>query len=198
MTLPTELVGSRPVFMLTGEYDYSASPADSQATAARIAGEGFPVMPHFPARRIADKATLAEFGFRLPSCIDNRPLRFEEWDLMRPQSMYVSATPGSWELERTGGVFVEQVIRPTGLVDPPIELRPVATQVDDLMAECTSDFSKILELQEIKTLYDELQERHTSEINEREMEIARLRGELASQEPTAAEEAEALWDKDLS
>src|SRR5690349_3292169 len=82
------------------------------------------------------KATLAEFGFRLPSCMDNRPLRFEEWDAMRPQSVYVSATPGPWELERTGGVFTEQVIRPTGLIDPPVEVRPVESQVDDLIAEC--------------------------------------------------------------
>ena len=81
------------------------------------------------------KATLAEYGFRLPSCMDNRPLRFEEWDAMRPQSIYVSATPGSWEMERTGGVFVEQVIRPTGLVDPPVEIRPARTQVDDLLGE---------------------------------------------------------------
>ncbi len=82
------------------------------------------------------KATLAEYGFRLPSAVNNRPLRFEEWDAMRPQTMYVSATPGNWEMERTGGVFVEQVIRPTGLTDPPVEIRPVATQVDDLIAEC--------------------------------------------------------------
>ena len=82
------------------------------------------------------KFTLAEYGFRLPSCIDNRPLKFEEWDAMRPQSVYVSATPGNWELERTGGVFTEQVIRPTGLIDPPVEIRPVESQVDDLIAEC--------------------------------------------------------------
>ncbi len=82
------------------------------------------------------KATLAEYGFRLPSCIDNRPLRFEEWDAMRPSTIYVSATPGNWEMERTGGVFAEQVIRPTGLTDPPVEIRPVAIQVDDLIAEC--------------------------------------------------------------
>ena len=82
------------------------------------------------------KATLAEFGFRLPSAIDNRPLRFEEWEAMRPQTIHVSATPGSWEMERTGGVFAEQVIRPTGLIDPPVEIRPVTTQVDDLIAEC--------------------------------------------------------------
>ena len=79
------------------------------------------------------KVTLAEYGFRLPSCIDNRPLRFEEWDAMRPQTVCVSATPGSWEMEQTGGVFVEQVIRPTGLLDPVIEIRPVETQVDDLL-----------------------------------------------------------------
>jgi len=82
------------------------------------------------------KATLAEYGFRLPSCIDNRPLKFEEWDAMRPQTVYVSATPGDWEMERTGGIFTEQVIRPTGLIDPPVEIRPVESQVDDLIAEC--------------------------------------------------------------
>ncbi|MBY8974183.1 excinuclease ABC subunit UvrB [Rhodobacteraceae bacterium NNCM2] len=81
------------------------------------------------------KFTLAEHGFRLPSCMDNRPLKFEEWDAMRPQSVFVSATPGKWELERTGGVFTEQVIRPTGLIDPPVEIRPVASQVDDLIDE---------------------------------------------------------------
>jgi excinuclease ABC subunit B len=82
------------------------------------------------------KATLAEYGFRLPSCIDNRPLRFEEWDAMRPQTIYVSATPGGWEMKQTGGVFAEQVIRPTGLIDPPVIIRPVKTQVDDVIAEC--------------------------------------------------------------
>ncbi|HVD03703.1 MAG TPA: excinuclease ABC subunit UvrB, partial [Candidatus Dormibacteraeota bacterium] len=81
------------------------------------------------------KATLAEYGFRLPSCMDNRPLRFEEWDAMRPQTLAVSATPSNWELEESGGVFVEQVIRPTGLIDPPVEIRPARTQVDDLVGE---------------------------------------------------------------
>jgi excinuclease ABC subunit B len=81
------------------------------------------------------KATLAEYGFRLPSCMDNRPLRFEEWDAMRPISVHVSATPGKWEMEQTGGVFVEQVIRPTGLVDPVVEVRPARSQVDDLLGE---------------------------------------------------------------
>jgi len=81
------------------------------------------------------KATLAEYGFRLPSCMDNRPLRFEEWNAMRPQSVYVSATPGKWEMEQAGGVFAEQVIRPTGLIDPVVEIRPAKTQVDDVVYE---------------------------------------------------------------
>jgi excinuclease ABC subunit B len=81
------------------------------------------------------KATLAEYGFRLPSCMDNRPLRFEEWNAMRPQTVYVSATPGAWELEQTGGVFAEQVIRPTGLTDPNVEIRPATSQVDDVVDE---------------------------------------------------------------
>ncbi len=88
------------------------------------------------------KATLAEYGFRLPSCMDNRPLRFEEWEAMRPQTVHVSATPGKWEMERTGGVFVEQVIRPTGLVDPPVEVRPARTQVDDLLGEVRQTAAK--------------------------------------------------------
>ncbi len=82
------------------------------------------------------KITLAEYGFRLPSCIDNRPLRFNEWDAMRPQTVSVSATPGHWEMEQTGGVFAEQVIRPTGLIDPPVEIKPVEEQVQDLIGEC--------------------------------------------------------------
>jgi len=81
------------------------------------------------------KSTLAEHGFRLPSCMDNRPLKFEEWDAMRPQSVFVSATPQKWELEQSGGVFAEQIIRPTGLLDPPVEIRPVEMQVDDVLSE---------------------------------------------------------------
>ncbi len=81
------------------------------------------------------KFTLAEHGFRLPSCMDNRPLKFEEWDAMRPQSVFVSATPASWEIDQSGGVFAEQVIRPTGLLDPEVEIRPVDMQVDDLLDE---------------------------------------------------------------
>lgn len=84
----------------------------------------------------ARKTTLAEHGFRLPSCMDNRPLKFEEWESMRPQTVYVSATPSAWELEQTGGVFVEQVVRPTGLIDPVCIIRPTEHQVDDLLAEC--------------------------------------------------------------
>ena len=82
------------------------------------------------------KSTLAEYGFRLPSCMDNRPLKFEEWDLMRTQTIFVSATPGPWELNQTKGAYVDQVIRPTGLIDPIVEIRPAKNQVDDLMHEC--------------------------------------------------------------
>ncbi|MGN3974099.1 excinuclease ABC subunit UvrB [Tsuneonella sp. SYSU-LHT278] len=88
------------------------------------------------------KLTLAEYGFRLPSCIDNRPLRFNEWDAMRPQTFAVSATPGDWEMNQTGGVFAEQVIRPTGLIDPPVEIRPVEDQVQDCIAECKASAQK--------------------------------------------------------
>src|ERR1700676_3445839 len=88
------------------------------------------------------KTCLAEFGFRLPSCTDNRPLKFQEWDAMRGQTMFVSATPGRWEMEHAGGVFVEQVVRPTGLVDPPCIIRPIENQVDDLMAECRDAAAK--------------------------------------------------------
>ncbi|MBL4614084.1 MAG: excinuclease ABC subunit UvrB [Magnetovibrio sp.] len=88
------------------------------------------------------KSTLSSFGFRLPSCVDNRPLKFEEWDAMRPQTIFVSATPAPWELERTGGVFTEQVVRPTGLIDPECIMRPVSTQVDDLLGECRDAAAK--------------------------------------------------------
>ncbi|MBY5351466.1 excinuclease ABC subunit UvrB [Rhizobium leguminosarum] len=88
------------------------------------------------------KATLAEYGFRLPSCMDNRPLRFEEWDAMRPDTIAVSATPGGWEMEQSGGVFAEQVIRPTGLIDPPVEVRSARTQVDDVLGEIRETSAK--------------------------------------------------------
>ena len=107
------------------------------------------------------KSTLAEFGFRLPSCVDNRPLKFEEWDAMRPQTVYVSATPGPWELDRTGGVFVEQVIRPTGLVDPPVIVRPVEHQVDDLLAEC-----RVCREQGLRVLVTTLTKRMAEDLSE--------------------------------
>lgn len=92
------------------------------------------------------KSTLAEYGFRLPSCVDNRPLKFEEWEAMRPQTVFVSATPGPWELERTQGVFVEQVVRPTGLIDPPVIIRPTEHQVDDLLNEIRQVIGKGLRI----------------------------------------------------
>ena len=89
-----------------------------------------------------EKKTLSEYGFRLPSCMDNRPLKFEEWNAMRTQTIFVSATPGPWELEQTSGNFTEQVIRPTGLCDPEIQIRPAKNQVDDLLAECKEVIKK--------------------------------------------------------
>ena len=88
------------------------------------------------------KSTLAEYGWRLPSCLDNRPLKLEEWDRMRPQTIFVSATPGNWEMEQSKGVFVEQIIRPTGLPDPVCVIRPVENQIDDLMEECRKTILK--------------------------------------------------------
>ncbi len=107
------------------------------------------------------KATLAEYGFRLPSCMDNRPLRFEEWEAMRPQTIHVSATPGSWEMERTGGVFVEQVIRPTGLIDPVVDIRPARSQVDDLLGEV-----KDVALKGYRTLVTVLTKRMAEDLTE--------------------------------
>ena len=111
------------------------------------------------------KRTLAEHGFRLPSCMDNRPLKFEEWEAMRPQTIHVSATPGKWELERTGGVFTEQVIRPTGLVDPPVEVRPVQaeghSQVDDIIEEARKTAEKGL-----RTLITTLTKRMAEDLTE--------------------------------
>ena len=107
------------------------------------------------------KATLAEYGFRLPSCLDNRPLRFEEWDAMRPQTVNVSATPGDWEMNQTGGVFVEQVIRPTGLIDPPVEVRPARSQVDDLLGE-----AREMALRGYRTLVTVLTKRMAEDLTE--------------------------------
>jgi len=107
------------------------------------------------------KITLAEYGFRLPSCIDNRPLRFEEWDKMRPQTVCVSATPGPWEMNQTGGSFAEQVIRPTGLIDPPVEIRPVEDQVDDLIHEV-----KLVAAQGYRSLVTTLTKRMAEDLTE--------------------------------
>jgi excinuclease ABC subunit B len=107
------------------------------------------------------KVTLAEYGFRLPSCIDNRPLRFAEWDAMRPQTLFVSATPGPWEMDRTGGVFTEQVIRPTGLIDPPVLVRPVEDQVEDLIKE-----AKATAAQGYRTLVTTLTKRMAEDLTE--------------------------------
>ncbi|PZR00078.1 MAG: excinuclease ABC subunit UvrB [Cereibacter sphaeroides] len=107
------------------------------------------------------KFTLAEHGFRLPSCMDNRPLKFEEWDAMRPQSVFVSATPAAWELEQSGGVFTEQVIRPTGLIDPPVEIRPVEMQVDDLLDEV-----RRVSAQGLRTLVTTLTKRMAEDLTE--------------------------------
>ncbi|MCJ8139982.1 excinuclease ABC subunit UvrB [Falsirhodobacter halotolerans] len=107
------------------------------------------------------KFTLAEHGFRLPSCMDNRPLKFEEWDAMRPQSIFVSATPAAWELEQAGGVFTEQVIRPTGLLDPKVEIRPVDMQVDDLLDEI-----RRVSAQGLRTLVTVLTKRMAEDLTE--------------------------------
>ncbi|MCH7937415.1 MAG: excinuclease ABC subunit UvrB, partial [Proteobacteria bacterium] len=107
------------------------------------------------------KSTLAEYGFRLPSCVDNRPLKFEEWESMRPDTVFVSATPGPWEMERTGGVFTEQVVRPTGLIDPLCIVRPVETQVDDLLAEVKDVAAKGM-----RTLVTTLTKRMAEELTE--------------------------------
>jgi len=107
------------------------------------------------------KSTLADYGFRLPSCIDNRPLKFEEWDVMRGQTVCVSATPGPWEMQRTGGVFAEQVIRPTGLIDPVCIIRPVEHQVDDLLAEvriCAGKAQRVLVTVLTKRMAEDLTE----------------------------------------
>ncbi|MGR1581316.1 excinuclease ABC subunit UvrB [Thalassobius sp. S69A] len=123
------------------------------------------------------KLTLAEHGFRLPSCMDNRPLKFEEWDAMRPQSVFVSATPAAWELEQTGGVFTEQVIRPTGLLDPEVEIRPVDTQVDDLLDEIrrvTADGYRVL----VTTLTKRMAEDLTEYLHEQGIKVRYMHSDI--------------------
>ena len=123
------------------------------------------------------KSTLAQYGFRLPSCVDNRPLKREEWDAMRPQTIFVSATPGDYELEKTGGAFVEQVIRPTGLIDPPIEIRPTKHQIDNLIDECKKTISnghRVL----ITTLTKKMAEDLTEYINEEGLKVRYLHSDI--------------------
>ena len=123
------------------------------------------------------KSTLAEFGFRLPSCVDNRPMKFEEWDIMRPQTVHVSATPGPWEMERTGGVFVEQVIRPTGLVDPTCEIRPASSQVDDLIDECR-ELAKQAQRVLVTTLTKKMAEDLTEYMHEQGLRVRYMHSDI--------------------
>jgi excinuclease ABC subunit B len=125
----------------------------------------------------ARKSTLAEYGFRLPACIDNRPLKFEEWNQMRGQTVYVSATPAAWELEQTGGVFVEQVVRPTGLVDPVPVVRPVEHQVDDLMAECR-ECAKLGQRVLVTTLTKKMAEALTEYLHENGLRVRYMHSDV--------------------
>jgi excinuclease ABC subunit B len=123
------------------------------------------------------KKTLSEFGFRLPSCMDNRPLKFEEWDLMRPQTVFVSATPGLWELNQTKGVFTEQVIRPTGLIDPIVEIRPAKNQIDDLLFECRNIAKKNQRVL-VTTLTKKMAEDITEYFDENEVKVRYMHSDI--------------------
>ncbi len=123
------------------------------------------------------KSTLANYGFRLPSCVDNRPLKFEEWDAMRPPSVFVSATPGPWELERTQGVFTEQIVRPTGLIDPPVIIRPTEKQVDDLLAECRAMKEKGLRVL-VTTLTKKMAEALTEYMKEAGIKVSYIHSDV--------------------
>ncbi len=123
------------------------------------------------------KSTLAEYGFRLPSCMDNRPLKFEEWDLMRTQTIFVSATPGPWELEQTKGKFIDQVIRPTGLIDPAVEIRPAKNQVDDLMHECKKVIDKNYRVL-VTTLTKKMAEDLTEYLHENGIKVRYLHSDI--------------------
>jgi len=129
----------------------------------------------------ARKTTLVEYGFRLPSALDNRPLKFEEWEAKRPQTIFVSATPGKWEMEQTGGAFIEQVIRPTGLIDPPCEIKPVATQVDDLLAECHEKI-KVDQRILVTTLTKRMAEELTDYMNEAGIAVRYLHSDVETLE----------------
>ena len=130
------------------------------------------------------KSTLSQYGFRLPSCLDNRPLKREEWDVMRPQTIFVSATPGDYELDKTGGIFIEQVIRPTGLVDPPIEIRPTKNQIDNLVDECRSVINKNYRVM-ITTLTKKMSEDLTEYLHEEGFKVRYLHSEIETLERIA-------------
>jgi len=123
------------------------------------------------------KSTLAEYGFRLPSCMDNRPLKFEEWDMMRTQTVFVSATPGPWELEQTRGKFIDQIIRPTGLIDPIVEIRPAKNQVDDLMHECKKVVEKNFRVL-VTTLTKKMAEDLTEYLHENGIKVRYLHSDI--------------------
>ena len=123
------------------------------------------------------KSTLSQYGFRLPSCLDNRPLKREEWDAMRPQTVFVSATPGDYELDKTGGIFVEQVIRPTGLIDPPIEIRPTKHQIDNLVDECRKTIESGYRVM-ITTLTKKMSEDLTEYLHEEGFKVRYLHSDI--------------------
>ena len=123
------------------------------------------------------KSTLAEYGFRLPSCMDNRPLKFEEWEMMRTQTIFVSATPGPWELEQVKGKFIDQVIRPTGLIDPIVEIRPAKNQVDDLMYECKKTVEKNYRVL-VTTLTKKMAEDLTEYLHENGIKVRYLHSDI--------------------
>ena len=129
----------------------------------------------------ARKSTLANFGFRLPSCVDNRPLKFEEWEAFRPQTIFVSATPGPWELNQTGGVFTEQIVRPTGLTDPPVIIRPTEHQVDDLLAECRLVVEKGLRVL-VTTLTKKMAEALTEYMGEAGLKVCYIHSDVETLE----------------
>ena len=130
------------------------------------------------------KSTLAKYGFRLPSCVDNRPLKREEWDAMRPQTIFVSATPGDYELNKTGGIFVEQVIRPTGLVDPPIKIHPTKHQIDNLLEECRETINKGYRVM-ITTLTKKMAEDLTEYMHEDGLKVRYLHSDIETLERIA-------------
>ncbi len=126
----------------------------------------------------ARKETLSQYGFRLPACIDNRPLTFDEWDVLRPQTIFVSATPGTWELEQSGGIVSEQVIRPTGLLDPVCDVRPTTHQVDDLLDQIKNTSGRVL----VTTLTKKMAEQLTDYLNENGVRAKYLHSDIETLE----------------